>query len=461
MAKYQTRYICQSCGFESLQWMGKCQECDQWDSLVEEVQLVAKAGKAVSSPSPLLYTTEPISIVDVQNVEMDRLSSGIGELDRVLGGGFVPGSLVLVGGDPGIGKSTLLTQTASNVAKQAGGNVLYLSGEESAQQIKLRSGRIGAEQAGFLISTENEVGAMIQQLQKIKPLLAIVDSIQTISDGGMESAPGSVSQVRQCASLLSRYAKASGTPIVLIGHVTKEGSLAGPRVLEHLVDAVITFEGDRYQSYRLLRATKNRFGSTDELGIFEMCEAGLIGVENPSALLLSERDSAQSGSSVTSILEGSRALLVEVQGLCTRSYLERPRRAVQGIDARRADMILAVLEKRLGLKMAEQDAFVNVAGGMRIAEPAADLAIAMAVVSSFRDQPLRRALLLVGELGLGGEIRAVAQTEKRLREAARQGFKEAVVASHFSSKLSPDLGLKILPASNILEVVQSSLVPIR
>ncbi len=483
--------------------MGKCPECEAWDSFIEEVSVKEKAGAGgkpglgggmggggfggggAAARAIVASSGAPIPITQVEAIAHARLSSGIGEFDRVLGGGIVPGGLMLVGGDPGIGKSTLLTQVAACVASGVGCRVpgvgdadsaeaiqtsskpetrnpkpvLYISGEESAQQIKLRSSRLGAETPHFLISVETEIGIILHHLETVRPALAIIDSIQTMSDSSLESAPGSVSQVRACATHLARFAKTIGVPVVLIGHVTKEGSLAGPRVLEHIVDTVLYFEGDRYHAYRLLRAAKNRFGSTDELGIFEMRETGLIGVENPSAVLLAERTEGGSGSAVASTLEGSRALLVEVQALAARSHLASPRRAVTGMDPNRVNLLLAVLEKRVGLKLAEQDIFVNVAGGVKIMEPAADLATVLAVASSFREQPVEPTTILLGEVGLAGEVRAVSQVEKRLREAARQGFEKAIISKHNAAKLPKDLGLKVVSVSNVNEAILAALKP--
>ncbi len=373
--------------------MGRCPECDAWDSFVEEVSVRETQGaavtKAVGSARGVArgYHSDgaPVPITEIEMGPIERLITGMSEFDRVLGGGIVPGGVTLVGGDPGIGKSTLLTQVAARLAKATSAEspglssdsskVLYVSGEESAQQIRLRSGRLNAESPSLLISAETEIALILRHLETLRPVLAVIDSIQTVSDSSLESAQGSVSQVRSCAHQLARFAKQAGVPIVLIGHVTKDGSIAGPRVLEHLVDTVLSFEGDRYHAYRLLRAVKNRFGSTDELGIFEMRETGLEGVDNASAVLLSERASDGAGSVVTSILEGSRALLVEVQALVARSNLGSPRRTVTGMDPNRINMILAVLEEAGGLqRLAEQDVFVNVAGGVRVLEPAADLA---------------------------------------------------------------------------------------
>lgn len=465
MARLYTRYICQSCGYEAAKWLGKCPECDSWDSFTEEVQLKEKSGSQGRSGSFSARlglipsgSGNPIPITEVEATAFERLTTDIGEFDRVLGGGIVPGGVILVGGDPGIGKSTLLTQVVHSVSEKAG-PALYISGEESAQQIKLRSSRLTAETPHFLVSVETEISLVLHHLETVNPCMAVIDSIQTMSDSSLESAPGTVSQVRTCANHLARYAKSSGVPVVLIGHVTKEGSLAGPRVLEHLVDTVLYFEGDRHHAYRLLRAAKNRFGSTDELGIFEMREAGLIGVDNPSAVLLSERSEGGTGSAVASTMEGSRALLVEVQALVARSNLASPRRAVTGMDPNRVNMILAVLEKRIGLKIAEQDVFVNVAGGIRILEPAADLATALAVASNFREQPIHPTTIVLGEVGLAGEVRAVSQIEKRLREAARQGFTQAVISRHNANKLPKIDGVKVIGVATVLDAMNAALLP--
>ncbi len=465
MARLQRRYICSECGHESPQWMGKCPECEAWDTLQEEVTAREKppsarrnspAGKSIVAASAV-----PRAITEVAGEEMPRRSTGIVEFDRVLGGGIVSGSILLIGGDPGIGKSTLLTQAAYSIAVQQEepATVLYLSGEESAHQVALRANRLGAGASRFLVGAETDVSAALQHMQHMQPSLVIIDSIQTLYDPELESAPGSVSQVRGCAAQLARFAKESGVPVALIGHVTKEGSLAGPRVLEHLVDAVLTFEGDRQHSYRILRAVKNRFGSTDELAIFEMGEHGLTVVENPSAALLAGRPREGNGSAVTALMEGSRALLVEVQGLSSRSHLASPRRVVNGMDPNRVNMLLAVLEKRLGLKLAEQDVFVNVVGGMRIAEPAADLGVALSVVSSFREQAIEPSTLLTGEVGLSGELRAVGHLEKRLNEAVRMGFTQAVIPRRSGKKPERVTGLKIVEAETLLDAMRASLLP--
>lgn len=482
MVRIQTKFVCQSCGHESPRWLGRCPECEAWNAFVEEVQRIERAGSpahvAVTSPA-----SGPIAITDVDGETKCRLSTGFGELDRVLGGGIVPGAVMLVGGDPGIGKSTLLTHVAHHLATNTslsfsgrgvegeGGlltshaprltPVLYVSGEESLPQIKMRCERLGVLAEGFLVVNETEIGTILHHIDKSKPALVVIDSIQTTYDPALDSAPGTVSQVRNCATALTRVAKAGGPPIFLIGHVTKEGTLAGPRVLEHMVDTVLYFEGDRHHAYRLLRAVKNRFGATDEIGIFEMCEEGLREVANPSAALLAERTANASGSAVAPTLEGTRPLLVEIQALVTRSFLANPRRASTGIDLNRVNMLLAVLEKRVGLRLGEQDVYVNVAGGVRIVEPATDLAVTMAVASSFREQPIDPATVLIGEVGLGGEVRAVSQVEKRLREAARLGFRHAILSRHNMGRMPKGLDVGIVPVSNVLEAVNAALLPVR
>ena len=460
MARLQIRYICQKCGYETLRWLGRCPECEAWDSFAEDVYTKETGKQPKQSVSSLGDTTStPQSITDIKPDNRPRISSGIAEFDRVLGGGLVPGGVTLVGGDPGIGKSTLLTQAAHRIAisPDAERSVLYISGEESAHQIALRSNRLGVGAERFLVSTQTDVRVIIHQIESCRPTLAIIDSIQTLEDTQIDSSPGSVTQVRASAALLTSLAKRVHIPIVLIGHVTKEGNLAGPRVLEHMVDTVLTFEGDRQHAYRLLRAVKNRFGSTDELGIFEMHEQGLSGVENPSALLLSERPLDGSGSAVLAALEGSRALLVEVQALSTQSYLATPRRVVNGSDINRVSMLLAVLEKRLGLKLANQDVFVNLVGGVRVAEPAADLAVALAIASSFRDQAVEPHTLLIGEVGLAGELRSVGQIQKRLNEGAQQGFSRAVIP-RTSSVVKSD-NIQVIMAETVADAMRLSLQP--
>lgn len=428
MAKIQTRYVCQSCGYESPKWLGRCPDCNEWASLVEEAAPAAKSTK-----QPLRNASVPTSIMNISADGAARTSSGIGEFDRVLGGGVVEGSLVLVGGDPGIGKSTILIQAANHLSLSAG-KVLYVSGEESAQQIKLRSNRLGIASAELLVQSETDILGIEQTIGSIQPKVVFIDSIQTMHDPELSSAAGTVSQVKACTGALVRIAKESGIPVFIVGHVTKEGALAGPRVLEHMVDTVLYFEGDRHQSYRILRAVKNRFGSTDEIGIFEMREEGLVEVANPSEALLSERPAHGIGSVVTATIEGTRPILVEIQALVAPTYFPSPRRTCTGVDYNRMLMILAVLEKRVGLALGNKDVYINVAGGIKIVEPAADVAMALAVASSLMDRGVDSELIALGEIGLAGEVRSVSQSDKRLNEAARLGFGKVIMASRGANK---------------------------
>ncbi len=443
MPKTAIRYVCRMCGYESPKWLGKCPGCDEWGTL-EEVVMPASTGSSGLAKSGALSALsangymgsaairKPQRLSDVPSPAQEgRFTTGIDEFDRVLGGGIVRGALILIGGDPGIGKSTLLTQVAGNLARSQG-PVLYVSGEESAPQIKRRAERLGiAPDAALMLHNETDVTLIhaAARLEEPRPQFIIVDSIQTMRHPESDSSPGSVVQVRACTAALADIAKTEGIPIFLVGHVTKEGALAGPRVLEHMVDTVISFEGDRHSIYRILRASKNRFGSTDELGIFEMREEGLVEVSNPSELLLSERPLHTVGSSVTAVMEGSRPLLIEVQALVAPSFLTNPRRSVTGMDQNRVHMILAVLEKRAGLKLANQDVFVNIAGGVRVGEPAADLAVALAAASHVQSQPVEPRTIAIGEVGLSGEVRAVPNIEKRLKEAARLGFERALISA--------------------------------
>lgn len=423
MSKTTSRFVCQQCGHESPKWMGRCPECGEWNSLVEEAVIpVPKRPPARQAP---VSGAQPVRLVDVSVETLPRLSTGIGELDRVLGGGIVPGSLVLLGGDPGVGKSTLLTQVADILSQEH--SVLYVSGEESAHQIKLRAKRLGVTGVNLYVLAETRLETILAHIGSLQPALVIVDSVQTTQTDELESAPGTVAQVRACGVALQRVAKEQGIAVFLVGHVTKEGALAGPKALEHLVDTVLTFEGDPHLNYRILRATKNRFGSTDEVALFEMREQGLMAVQNPSEWLLSERASHSPGSVVTAMMEGTRPLLVEVQALVTHSYLSQPRRQVTGLDYNRVNMVLAVLEKRAGIRLSDKDVFVNAAGGIYVREPAADLAIALAVVGSLKDRPLPPDMVVFGELGLAGEVRSVIYTEQRVREAQRLGFSRVML----------------------------------
>ena len=427
MAKSKTLYVCSQCGYETPRWMGKCPDCGSWNTL-EEQEAGPSSGridekKLKRAPGS---DAEAVRVDQIPDETAERRSSGIAELDRVLGGGVVDGSLVLVGGDPGIGKSTLLTQLCANMARDGAG-VLYVSGEESARQIKMRARRLGAADAGFYVLSENDMNTVEKRMQQLSPSVMVVDSIQTMYLPEMASAPGSVSQVRESASVLMRLAKISGCSIFLVGHVTKEGAIAGPRILEHMVDAVLYFEGDRQHQYRLLRAVKNRFGSVNELGMFEMSERGMLEVENASEALLSERAHDASGSVVMCAMEGSRPLLTDVQALVSATVFGNPRRMASGVDQGRLALLLAVLEKRVGLRLYDQDVYINIAGGMSLTEPAADLALCAAVASSHKNRVIDGKCAVMGEVGLAGEVRAIAQAERRIFECSRLGFNHIIL----------------------------------
>lgn len=450
MAKTQTRHVCQQCGYESPKWLGRCPECDQWNTFTEEV--VAKVSAGSKREISTVFNM-PKPITQITTGETHRHRTGIGEFDRVLGGGIVPGSLVLIGGDPGIGKSTILTQAADQLSRD-GQITLYVSGEESVEQIKLRADRLGVLTETLYLVAETNIEQIEACINHLKPGAVIVDSIQTMYDQSLESAPATVSQVRSCTGILTRIAKSSDTPVFIVGHVTKEGSIAGPRVLEHMVDTVLYFEGDQHQTYRILRAVKNRFGSTDELGIFEMREDGLNEVSNPSEILLSERPLHGPGSVVAATIEGTRPLLVEVQALVGQSYFASPRRMATGVDYNRAMLILAVLEKRVGLSLANKDVYINVAGGVKVMEPAVDLAIAVAVASNLKDMPVDPNTVVVGEVGLAGEVRGVSQLEKRVKEAARLGFERVITSSHNTSRARDNGGIKVQGVESLFRAVE-------
>jgi len=473
LAKSSSSYVCTSCGAQSRQFFGRCASCGSWNTLVEQAAApaadtrrrrpVAPAGETLPPAQP--RRSEPIAAVGERPLQ--RLSSGYGELDRVLGGGLVPGSLVLLGGDPGIGKSTLLLQSARSMAARA--SVLYVSAEESAQQVKLRWRRLadatteapaggeGGASGEFQLLSETDLELVLQELESLRPAVAIIDSIQALHDGELGSAPGSVAQVRECAAALARIAKRQDTALLLVGHVTKEGMLAGPKVLEHLVDAVLTFEGDRFASHRLLRAVKNRFGATHELGVFEMRDRGLAEVSNPSELFLGG-DEPSSGTATIVACEGTRPLVVELQALVSTTSYASPRRSATGIAVNRLHQILAVLEKHLGLPLSRFDCYLAVAGGLEVEEPAADLGVAAAVVASYRDLTLPPGTVLIGELGLGGQLRPVGQLELRLQEAARLGFIRAVVPKGSGlAKAAASLGLQLLEAATVAEALVKAL----
>ena len=425
MAKAKTVYVCSQCGYETPRWLGKCPECGSWNSFSEEVRGADAPEERKLKRAPGAGA-EALPIDEIPDEAMARASTGLGELDRALGGGVVEGSMVLVGGDPGIGKSTLLTQMCANMAR-AGKRVLYVSGEESARQIKLRANRLGAVGSGFFVLSENDMNTVERRMAELGPDVMVVDSIQTMYRPELASAPGSVSQVRESASMLMRLAKASGTSVFLVGHVTKEGAIAGPRVLEHMVDAVLYFEGDREHHYRLLRAVKNRFGSVNELGMFEMGEAGMIEIANASEALLSERAHNASGSVVMCAMEGTRPLLTDVQALVAGTVVGNPRRMASGIDQGRLALLLAVLEKRAGVRLYDSDVYINVAGGMTLTETAADLALCAAIASSKHNKSVPQGWAVMGEVGLAGELRSISHLERRLSECVRLGFHTAVV----------------------------------
>lgn len=444
MAKLRTRFQCQACGATSPKWTGQCADCGAWNSLVEEAEPARAAVQAA------VIGKEAPSVSEAVFLNGTRVHVGISPLDEILGGGVVPGSLVLVGGDPGIGKSTLLTQAAGTLAK-AGKRVLYLSGEESAGQVRLRAERLHAVHDEFKLVCCAELSEALGYLEGTQPEIAIVDSIQTLQSSDLGSAAGGVAQIRHCASVLQQYAKSSGVAIFLVGHVTKEGSLAGPKILEHLVDTVLYFEGDGFGRLRTLRAAKNRFGSVDEIAVFEMTENGLEEVENPSAAMLAERQSEAAGSVVFPIIEGSRSLLVEIQALVAPNYNSNPRRTVTGLDYNRVLQILGVMEKRCGYRLGGHDIFVSVVGGLTIREPAVDLAVFLAIASSFKEIALPSDIVVFGEIGLTGDIRSVAGAEIRLKEAARQGFARAATSSNLK-KSSADFGIKVGAFRNVQDL---------
>ncbi len=445
MSSLKTVFICQSCGNQSPKWQGRCPDCGSWNSFVEE-------GVYKTSPHILSESTpsEPV-LLDHVLEEVERIPT-FQELDRVLGGGFVQGALILVGGAPGVGKSTLLLQASYAAAERK--KVLYISGEESEQQTKLRGGRLGLKSSNLLIAHEISLDVILSHLKKIKPAVAVIDSIQTVYKSDYNQAPGSVTQVRECAGELQRFCKQSGTTIVLVGHITKEGSIAGPRVLEHIVDVVLYFEGENHHSYRILRAFKNRFGSTQEAGIFEMTAGGLAEVQNPSGLFLQSRVDSP-GSVAVPVLEGQRALLMEVQALVTHSWYGIPKRTAAGVDLNRMAMILAVLEKRCGLKLGQSDVYLNVAGGMKIKEPAIDLAVAAAVISNTKDRVVPQEWVVFGEIGLGGEVRAVPFAEERVKEAARIGFNKVFLPKTNCSLVSNPSGITLVGITKVQEFLCS------
>jgi len=449
MAKIKTSYFCQNCGHESSKWLGRCPACGEWNTFVEET--VAKETSAAKHLSFLTTKPLPQRVDEISYEQEPRILLGSGEMDRILGGGMVKGSVVLIGGEPGIGKSTLSLQLALHREQL---KTLYVSGEESVQQIKLRAERLGGSGNNCYILSETLLENILVQAQELKPDLIVVDSIQTLYTDRIESSPGSVSQIRECAALLLKFAKETGTPVFIIGHITKDGSIAGPKVLEHIVDVVLQFEGDGNHAYRLLRSIKNRFGSTAEIGIFEMQSSGLREVSNPSEILLTQHDEALSGIAVAAMLDGARPFLIETQALVSTAAYGTPQRSATGFDVRRMNMLLAVLEKRAGFKLAIKDVFLNMAGGLKVVDPAVDLAIAVAILSSNFDLPVSSHYAFAAEIGLSGEIRPVARIEQRIAEAEKLGFQKIFV-SKFHKGLPPASKISVVAVGKMDEVTKA------
>ncbi|HOF28148.1 MAG TPA: DNA repair protein RadA [Anaerolineaceae bacterium] len=463
MAKTHSRFVCQVCGKVSSRAFGRCPGCDSWDSMIEEI-VEAETEKSARAVRGLTGTSKVQPLAAIEGRQEERLPLPIEEFARVLGGGIVPGSVVLIGGDPGIGKSTLTLQMAMQIAVSH--TVLYVSGEESERQIKMRADRLAEKEqdgrpilpARLLLVTETNLAQILKHIEDTKPMLVIIDSIQTMTLPDMESAAGSISQVRECAARLRELAKSSGVTVFLIGHVTKEGTIAGPRVLEHIVDTVLYLEGEHFQSYRLLRSVKNRFGATSEVGVFEMQEKGMVEVRNPSEVFLAERMINAPGSAIAVTMEGTRPLLVEIQGLTTPTSFGNPRRTANGIDFNRLLILAAVLTRRLGINLSSQDVITNVVSGLRIDEPAADLAVAAAIASSYRDVPVRADTVLIGEVGLSGELRMVGQMQTRLREAAKLGFRRAVVPKRLRKSEPVPNGIEVIEARSLREALKAALL---
>ena len=446
MAKLKSVYFCSQCGYESPKWMGKCPSCGEWSTFVEELVRKDAAAKQEDTRSFQSVRSEPQLLREIRADEEPRIDLHDGELNRVLGGGLVPASVVLLGGEPGIGKSTLVLQT---ILKLDGLRTLYVSGEESARQLKLRADRIGLQNDESLIVCETNLDEIFKHVKSTSPRLLVVDSIQTIYSEALESAPGSISQVRECAASLLKFAKQSGTPVLLIGHITKEGSIAGPKILEHIVDTVIQFEGDQHYMYRILRSIKNRFGSTAELGIYEMIQSGLREVSNPSELLLTQNHEGLSGVSIAAAIEGVRPFLIETQALVSTAAYGTPQRSATGFDIRRMNMLLAVLEKRAGFKLAQKDVFLNIAGGLRVNDPGMDLAVISAVLSSSLDMSIDRDTALCGEVGLSGEIRPVNRIEQRIQEAEKLGFSRILIPANNQKGNSKKVSIEIIQVKKV------------
>ena len=452
MSKIKTAFFCSNCGYESTKWLGKCPACSQWNTFIEEVidKGTNKNGETWKNYHAEKKSTSTVALQDVSSKEESRIVTRDPELNRVLGGGIVSGSIILLGGEPGIGKSTLLLQDALELKNVV---TLYLSGEESEQQIKMRADRLKISNGNFYILTETSTHVIFQEIKKLRPDLVIVDSIQTLQSDIVDSTQGSISQIRECTAAFQRFAKETDTPVFLIGHITKDGSIAGPKLLEHMVDTVLQFEGERHYSYRILRTLKNRFGSTAELGIYEMTGEGMRAVINPSEILINQKEEQLSGSAIAASMEGLRPLLIEVQALVTQSVYGTPQRTVTGLDLRRLQLLLAVLEKRGGFHFGVKDVFVNIAGGLKVEDPAIDLAVVCALLSSYNDVPLPHNICFAGEVGLNGEIRAVNRIEQRIAEAEKLGF-EKIIVSKFNKKGfdKNDFKIELVPVSRVDEV---------
>lgn len=440
MSKTKIKYICSNCGYESVRWLGKCPECDNWNSFTEEL---VETGRKKSSPVPQKVSFHKIS--EITATEEDRIKTEIEEFDRVLGGGLMPGSVILLGGDPGIGKSTLAMQAAAKIKDK----VLYVTGEESEKQIKLRATRLKLSSDEFYVLAETELAQILASINNLNPSVVIIDSIQTMYRGELDNSPGTITQIRECTSYLMEAAKKKHFCVIIIGHVTKEGMIAGPKVLEHIVDTVIQFEGETNNSFRILRAQKNRFGSTNEIGVFEMWEEGLREVKNPSELFMGERNKKSPGSCITSTMEGTRPILLEVQALVTPSNFGYPQRVTTGFDQRRLSILLAVLEKRANLRVSAANVFVNIAGGLRVQEPAIDLAVCVSIASSLTDKSVDNKTIFIGEVGLGGEIRSVGHIEKRIQEAEKLGFTRAIIPANNSQKIKSVSKILLIPCETL------------
>ena len=443
--KLKSSYICSECGYSSPKWSGQCPGCRSWNTMHEEIVEVKSKGTAAKSVKP----AEVCPVSEISTVDEIRYDTGIGELNRVLGGGLVKGSVVLLSGDPGIGKSTILMQASKALAESK--RVLYVSGEESAKQLKLRADRLGVDGDNLLIMTETDVETVAEYIRSYRPDVVMIDSIQTMNHADIQSSAGSVTQVRECTNLLLRVGKSLEIPIIIVGHVNKDGAIAGPKVMEHIVDSVLYFEGERNYSYRILRAVKNRFGSTNEIGVFEMSDVGLCEVQNPSAALLSERNVNISGNCITCVMEGSRPILAEIQSLVSSSGYGNARRMATGFDLNRMNLILAVLEKRLGFRFSAADTYLNVVGGLRIDEPAADLSVALALISGIVDKPVPEDVVAIGEIGLSGEVRSVSRISSRIIEAARLGFKKCIVPKSSLANLKGEYGIEVIGVRHIRE----------